>query len=94
MPLQMHPRQRVAVGLVLTAGWGGARVSNRYSGLTRPDHKNVELLCADQAKLIAPWVTEQRQRNRTNWLAREICCKHTGVNSWAHVRTVQMFSSP
>lgn len=81
------------MALVLTVGWGGARVSNRYSGLTRPDHENVELLCANQAKLIAPWVTQQRQGNRTKRLAREIRCKHTGVNTWAHIRTVQMFSS-
>ena len=93
MPLQRHPRQRVAVGLDFIAAWDGTRVSNRYSGLTHPDHKNVELLCVNQVKLIAPWVTQQRKRNRTKWLAREICCKRTGVNSWAHIRAVQTFSS-
>lgn len=94
MPLQRHPKQRVNVGLILMTGWGGVRVSSRYSGLTSPDQKNVKLLCADWAKLIAPWVTQQRQEDRTKCLAREICWKCTSVNSWAHIRPVQMFSSP
>lgn len=81
------------MGLVLTASWGEARVSNRYFGLMHPDHKNVELLCADQEKLITSLFTQQRQRNKPTWLTRNTCCKHTGVNSSAHTRTVQMFSS-
>lgn len=92
-PLQRHPSRRVAVGLVLTASWGEARVSNRYFGLMHPDHKNVELLCADQEKLITSLFTQQRQRKKPTWLTRNTSCKHTGVNSSAHTRTVQMFSS-
>lgn len=81
------------MGLVLTAAWGEAKVSNMYFGLMNPDHKNVGLLCAEQKKLITSWFTQQRQRNKPKWLTRMIWCKHTGVNSSAHRRTVQIFSS-
>lgn len=37
--------------------------------------------------------TQYRQRSKIKWLAREMCWWCTGANSWAYVRTAQIFSS-